>query len=200
MASAPRPEWAGAAPPCVLRATIQASPVDAGGEAHPPGEIRERSMSEMTSATTRMGEMWTCRECGRAFANRNQPHACGRYDLEAHFTDKPPEIRALFDALLARVVACGPVRVLPEKTRIAFQVRMSFAAAIPRRGWLDGHLVLARRVERPLFRRIDSLSPRNHVHLFRLRSAADLTPEFDALLREAYAVGEQKHLAPPRTL
>jgi hypothetical protein len=137
-------------------------------------------------------ELWTCTECGRAFANRNQPHACGRHDLEAHVA---PEIRALFDALLARVQACGPVRVLPEKTRIAFQVRMSFAVAIPRRGWLDGHLVLARRVESPVFRRIDSLSPRNHVHHFRLRSPADLTDELDALLREACAVGEQKHLA-----
>ena len=139
-------------------------------------------------------ELWTCAECGRRFANRNQPHACGRHDLEAHFRGKPPEIRALYDALLARVQACGPVLVLPEKTRIAFQVRMSFAVAMPRRAWVDGHLVLARRVESPIFRRIDTLSPRNHVHVFRLRSPADLTPELDALLREAYAVGEQKHL------
>jgi hypothetical protein len=52
-----------------------------------------------------------------------------------------------------------------------------------------------RRVESPVFRRIESLSPRNHVHHFRLRSPADRTDEFDALLREACAVGEQKHLA-----
>lgn len=140
-------------------------------------------------------ELWTCPACGRGFANRNQSHACGWHELEAHFAGKPPEIRALYEALLERVRACGPVTVLPEKTRIAFQVRMSFAVAMPRRGWLDGHLVLARRVESPVFRRIDSLSPRNHVHAFRLHSPADLTPEFDALLREAYAVGEQKHLA-----
>lgn len=140
-------------------------------------------------------ELWICPECGRGFANRSQPHACGRHELEPHFAGKPPEIRALYDALLQRVRACGPVTVLPEKTRIAFQVRMSFAVAMPRRAWLDGHLVLARRVEDPLFRRIESLSPRNHVHHFRLRSPDDLTPRFDALLREAYAVGEQKHLA-----
>ena len=139
-------------------------------------------------------ELWTCPACGRGFANRNQSHACGRHALEAHFAGKPPEIRALYDALLERVRACGPVTVLPEKTRIAFQVRMSFAVAMPRRGWVDGHLVLARRVESPLFRRVETFSPRNHVHVFRLRSPADLTPELDALLREAYAVGEQKHL------
>lgn len=139
-------------------------------------------------------ELWICPECGRGFASRNQSHACGRHSLEPHFAGKPPEIRALYDALLQRVRACGPVTVLPEKTRIAFQVRMSFAVAMPRRAWLDGHLVLARRVEDPLFRRIESLSPRNHVHHFRLRSPDDLTPRFDALLREAYAVGEQKHL------
>lgn len=149
----------------------------------------------MTSTARTTRELWTCPECGRAFANRNQAHACGRHDLDAHFAGKPPEIRALFDALLARVQACGPVRVLPEKTRIAFQVRMSFAAAMPKRAWVEGHLVLARRVESPAVRRIDSLSPRNHVHHFRLRSPADLTDEFGALLREAYAVGEQKHLA-----
>jgi Domain of unknown function (DUF5655) len=139
-------------------------------------------------------ELWTCPHCGRRFANRNQQHACGWHDLEAHFAGKPPEIRALYEALVERIRACGPVDVLPEKTRIAFQVRMSFAVAVPRRGWVDGHLVLARRVESPVFRRIDSLSPRNHVHHFRLRSAADLTPELDALLREAYTVGEQRHL------
>jgi len=44
------------------------------------------------------------------------------------------------------VAACGPVTVLPEKTRIAFQVRMSFAQVSPHRHWLDGHVVLARRL------------------------------------------------------
>lgn len=151
-------------------------------------------MASSPGANRSARELWACPACGRGFANRNQSHACGRHALEAHFAGRPPEVRALYDALLRRIQDIGPVTVLPEKTRIAFQVRMSFAVAIPRRAWLDGHLVLARRVEGPLFRRIDTISPRNHVHRFRLRIASDLTPEFDALLREAYAVGEQEHL------
>jgi hypothetical protein len=88
--------------------------------------------------------LWHCPECGRVFANRNQSHACGRHTLAHHFRGKPAEIRALFDRVVAVVRAIGPVRILPEKTRIAFQVPMSFAQITPRRHWLDGHVVLAR--------------------------------------------------------
>jgi len=115
--------------------------------------------------------------------------------LDAHLRDKAPAIRALYDAVVAAVEACGPVTVLPEKTRIAFQVRMSFAQVTPRARWLDGHVVLARRVEDPRFRRIDTISPRNHVHHFRLTSLSDVDDALRDFLREAYALGEQRHLA-----
>src|SRR5688572_32144715 len=138
--------------------------------------------------------LWRCARCGRAFANRNQSHACGRHTLGEHFRAKSPEIRALFDAVVAALRAIGPVRVLPEKTRIAFQVRMSFAQVTPRQKWLDGHVVLARRLEHPRFRRIQTISPRNHVHSFRITSASEIDPDFKAWLAEAYEVGEQRHL------
>ncbi len=92
----------------------------------------------------------------------------------------------------------GPVIVLPEKTRIAFQVRMSFAQVTPRQRWIDGHVVLARRLPHPRFRKIETFSARNHVHYFRLVSPAEVDAEFRAWLREAYAVGAQEHLGPPR--
>ncbi len=139
--------------------------------------------------------LWKCRKCGRRFANRNQSHACGRFTLKAHFAGKPPAIRALYDLVVGAVEQCGPVVILPEKTRIAFQVRMSFAQVTPKRGWLDGHVVLARRLEAPRFRKIETISARNHVHHFRLFGARDVDREFHGWLKEAYAVGEQRHLA-----
>ena len=138
--------------------------------------------------------LWQCKKCGRYFANRNQSHACGQYSLKHHFHGKRPEIRALFDQVLAAIRALGPVRVLPEKTRIAFQVRMSFAQVTPRMNWLDGHVVLARRLEHPRFRQVQTISPRNHVHTFRLTSPSDVDAQFRAWLAEAYAVGQQHHL------
>jgi hypothetical protein len=139
-------------------------------------------------------ELWQCPACERRFANRNQSHACGRHDLEHHFAGKPPEVRALFDAVVAELRALGPVTMLPEKTRIAFQVRMSFAQLTPRRGWIDGHVVLARRLENPRFRSVQTFSPRNHLHTFRLTTLDDVDDELRGWLAEAYRVGEQRHL------
>jgi len=138
--------------------------------------------------------LWQCPKCRRRFANLHQSHACARHTLHAHFRGKDPGIRRLYDEVLAAIRVLGPVTVIPEKTRIAFQVRMSFAVVVPRQRWLDGHLVLARRVEDPRFRRVETYSPRNHVHVFRLSRAAEIDSQFRTWLAEAYAVGRQEHL------
>jgi hypothetical protein len=140
------------------------------------------------------GPLWTCPRCGRGFANRNQTHSCGLGSLDAHLTGRDPDVVAIFRRLVELAERCGPVTVLPEKTRIAFHVRMSFAAITLRRHWVDGHVVLARRLEHPRFRRIESFSPRNHVHHFRLVRPDEVDDEVAAWLAEAYRVGQQHHL------
>ena len=139
--------------------------------------------------------MWRCPDCKRQFANRNQTHACGRSTLGSHFQGKPANVRAIFDKLRRFAESNGRVTVLPEKTRIAFQVRMSFAAFVIRRNWVDGHVVLARRFEQPRFRRIETFSPGNHLHAFRFESSDAVDSEVAAWLAEAYRVGEQRHLS-----
>lgn len=139
--------------------------------------------------------LWRCPRCGRRFANSNQSHACGRFTLKSHLAGRSPEMIALYRRFEAMVRACGPVTVVPEKTRVAFQVRMSFAAVTLRQRWLGGHVVLARRLEDPRFRAIQTISPGNHVHQFRIQSAAELDAQVAGWLREAYAVGQQLHLS-----
>jgi hypothetical protein len=142
--------------------------------------------------------LWRCPQCDREFANRNQTHTCGLHDLEHHFANCDPIVRELYERVLIVVQSLGSVVVLPEKTRIAFQVRMSFAQVTPRRRWLDGHVVLARRLEHPRFRRIETFSPRNHLHAFRLEQPSHIDDTFAGWMREAYAVGEQRHLRSDR--
>lgn len=137
--------------------------------------------------------LWHCPRCGRPFANRNQPHACHRGTLAALFRGKSAA-RRLYDAFLSAVRANGPVTAIPVKTRIGLQTRMIFAAIMPRQTYLRGHLILARRAPDPRFLKIETFSPRNHLHLFELRDAAQLDARFRALIAEAYAVGNQEHL------
>jgi hypothetical protein len=139
--------------------------------------------------------MWKCPKCRRLFANRNQSHFCSSYTLREHLAEKSPSAVALFREFAKLVKRCGPVRVVPEKTRIAFQERMSFAAVSLRRDRIVGHVVLARRLENPRFTKIETISPRNHVHCFCFRSREELDREVLGWLREAHRVGRQLHLS-----
>ena len=142
--------------------------------------------------------LWRCPKYRRLFANRNQSHTCRPlHDLAHHFAGREPIVRELYDLVAATVRSIGPVTILPEKTRIAFQVRMSFAQVTPRKRWLDGHVVLARRLEHSRFRKIETFSPRNHVHAFRLVHPDDVDATFTEWMREAYAVGAQEPLGRP---
>lgn len=142
-----------------------------------------------------LAPLWQCPQCGRFFANRNQSHSCSRHTMDEHLAGKSPHAIALFQCFSDLVKSCGDLRVLPEKTRIAFQVRMSFAAVSLRRDRLVGHVVLARRLESPRFIKIETISPRNHVHSFSFSSREEMDSEVLAWLREAYLVGQQRHLA-----
>ena len=103
-------------------------------------------------------------------------------------------LKLLFQGVLTLIRECGPVTVLSEKTRIAFHKRMSFMVVSVQQSALRGHFVFARRIEHPRFLRIETFSPRNHVHQFRLTSAEQLDAEFKAWIAEAYSVGEQRHI------
>lgn len=137
--------------------------------------------------------LWRCPECGRTFASRNQTHTCAPLsNLDRHFAGKAPTVRATFDRILQLVTTLGPVEVLPEKTRIALHARMSFAAFVPRVNWLDGHLVLARELPSPRFRRVETFSAHNVLHAFRLNGPDEVDEEFAGWLAEAYEVGRQR--------
>ncbi len=138
--------------------------------------------------------MWTCPRCGRQFANRNQSHSCGSYTVKKYLKGKSPAAQAIYARFVELVNKCGPVILAPTKTRIGFQVKVIFASVSLMEDALEGHVVLARRLENPRFVRIESISPRNHVHHFRIQSAEELDDEVFSWLQEAYKVGEQKHL------
>lgn len=107
--------------------------------------------------------------------------------LASHFAGRDPSMESLFRALLALARSCGPVTVVPEKSRIAFRARTSFMAVAPRQVHMIGHFVFARRVPNPRFQKIETISPRQFVHHFCLEREDELDSEFEGWIREAYA-------------
>jgi hypothetical protein len=160
-----------------------------------PSRTMPQTESHVSNSSTGQRPLWHCPGCGRSFANRNQTHTCAQHDLESHFAGKSRTVRGLFNKLVSILENAGPVTVLPEKTRIAFHVRMSFCAVSVRKNSLVGHFVFGRRVDHPRFLRVETYSPRNHLHAFRIATYSDFDTEFEEWAREAYAVGEQRHLA-----
>jgi hypothetical protein len=71
----------------------------------------------------------------------DRPTPAARWTGDGLFAGCNAQVRVTFDRILAVLQALGPVEVLPEITRIALHVQMSFAALTPRRHWLDGQVV-----------------------------------------------------------
>ncbi len=100
----------------------------------------------------------------------------------------------LYRRFMAAIRECGVVTLVPTKTRIGVKTRMTFAAVVLRKQWLDAHIILSQRAEGALFRRVESLTTTSHVHHFRITSPDQINDELRTWLREAYKVGRQEHL------
>lgn len=141
-------------------------------------------------------DLWTCPRCGARFVTRNMSHGCGDYTVDGFFEGKPAKARELYEALVRTLGEIGPFEQVPTKTRIAFMVRVRFAAVNRvRKDGLACHMWLKRRVESPRFPKVELLGRSDWVHYFVLRSEEELDEELRGWMREAYDVGLQTHLA-----
>jgi len=107
-------------------------------------------------------------------------------------------VREIFDRYLEVIEECGPVTVIPQKTRIAIQAKVRFAGCVVRKKWLLANLWLTLRAEHPRLRRVEKYGPGSFGHQFRLDSPADIDGQFRKLVRESYSVGLREHLQTKR--
>ncbi len=121
--------------------------------------------------------LWTCPRYGHRFVTPNRWHSCTHYTLDHHFEGKDPNIRKLFNHWLAFVRRNGPVTVISQKTRISFQVRVRFAGAVIQKSAVQCGLWLKRKVESPVFDRVEKVTARDYVYYFRLTDPAQLDEE-----------------------
>ncbi|HUK88088.1 MAG TPA: DUF5655 domain-containing protein [Terriglobales bacterium] len=136
--------------------------------------------------------LWRCPRCGARFVTRNIWHSCGKHSLKRLFARSQPHLLPLFRKFARLVRACGPVRMIPQKTRVVFMVRVRFAGCYPRKTHLLCGLALPKRTPHARFLRIESYGKHFHGHYLRLASEKDLDAQVQRWLRASYKVGAQE--------
>lgn len=142
----------------------------------------------------RLPPLWRCPRCGAKLVTRNMSHSCGKYTLGDLFARSEPNVIRTFRALAAMVRECGPVVIIPQKTRVVFQVRVRFLGCVPRRSYLLCTFEFTHRKPHPRFRKVATYARLWHGHELRVDCPEELDGEVRSWIRESYAVGEQRHL------
>ena len=173
----------------------QADSVDSQTDQLPPADsllkVKLKPIKRKTVEPAKLRPLWRCPECGERFVTKNLWHSCGKQTLKDLFARSKPHVLPLFRKFAKMVRACGPVRMIPQKTRVVFQVRVRFAGAYPRKSYLLCGFALPYRSADPRFVKIENYAPHFQGHLLRVASEADLDGQVQRWLHEAYKVGAQ---------
>lgn len=146
------------------------------------------------ASSRRSKPLWRCPRCGKYYVTKNMWHACSRHTLDEHFEQRDPKLRFLFNSIVGLLKRNGPLKINPDKTGIAFQVRMRFCGVYVRKNSLDLGFLLPRRLDHWRVRKIVPYSPRCYGHHVAIAAPADLDDELAGWLKESYRVGAQADL------
>ncbi len=143
-----------------------------------------------------MRTLWECPRCGRRFANVRQWHSCGNPDLAALLAEASDHAVAIYDEIAAVLLAGGGARVHPQKTRIAFISRMTFASVRLARRWADLDLIVEGPIDDARIRRIELYGPTSFGHQVRITETGEVDDDLRGWLRRARRRGDQETLDP----
>ena len=142
--------------------------------------------------------MWTCPDCGRSFANTNQAHACQTTTVDDYLADRTDLAISIYHAVTSALQRAGEFRVHPQKTRIAFISRMTFAGLTLARRWADLGFILPEPLDSGRIRKLELYGPTSWGHSMRLESPDAVDAVVEGWLAEALRRGDQETLDPTR--
>jgi hypothetical protein len=130
---------------------------------------------------------WTCPECQRLFARRNQSHQCTpATTVDDYYASRPDWERPIFETILEHLDMVGDVRVEAVEVGIFFKRRRTFAELRPKRDRLALSVLLSRRLRHPRVAKRYEGSGVRAAYFFDLRTAEDVDDEIRDWLTEAY--------------
>jgi len=139
--------------------------------------------------------MWTCPNCRQKFYNKNQAHSCGHYTVDDFLRGKTQQAIDLFHLFLSEYKKIGDFELHPVKTRVALLTKMRFCS-INKAGkdFISIHLVLTQVHNSSCFYKIDNINNRFFIHHAKIKSKTDINDELKKFMREAYDIGQRKHV------
>ena len=129
---------------------------------------------------------WACPNCRRVFSKARQWHSCEVKRLDEHFRGRDPELREIFDELVARLRKLGPVKVDPVKTSINLTARYHLGAVTVRGTFLRLGFLSDRRIQDDRIVHFERLGPAKFGHSVVIESIEDLDDVVMGWLASAY--------------
>lgn len=133
--------------------------------------------------------MWTCPKCGRPFGKR-RAHVCvPGLTVDAYFAGKPPELRAIYDAVAKHVRKLDGAAIEAVNIGIIMKRDRTFAELRPRvrPPGFALCLVMRRPLNDPRVTRTIVVSGDQLCHYVLLQRARDVDARVRAWLTEAFA-------------
>lgn len=137
-------------------------------------------------------DLWSCPKCGERFVTAHMWHSCGRFPLDDLFANCLPNVRPTYEALAKLALEVAPFHVIPQKTRVSFQLRARCAGGSPAKGHFRFHFLSRRVISHPRIVRVDSYAKDQHDHSVKLIDPSDVDHQIREWLEISLEYGEQR--------
>ena len=131
--------------------------------------------------------MWACEKCGRSFGKRRAHFCRPPLTVEGYFAGRPPELRAIFDAVTKHVHKLKGAHIEPVDVGILFKRDRTFAELRPRRAGFALSLVMRRPLNDARVTRTITMSGDQLCHVLVLSGPKDVDAQVRDWLTEAFA-------------
>jgi hypothetical protein len=129
--------------------------------------------------------LFTCPKCDRPLTKKNSWHYCKKTTIDSLFEGKSPELKLLFDKLLAEVGSWEGVNASASKTCIVFITTKTFLVVKVMKRELDLKFVLPEEMDAFPVYKIAKYGNKTE-HYVRLAEADDLDSDVFNMLHQSY--------------
>ena len=107
-------------------------------------------------------------------------------ELDQHFTNREPVVRAIYDRLMIELAQLGEVEARPKKSSIHLTHRTDFAGVHPRKAYLNLEFKTEQPIDHPRVQKSEQVSRNRYHNTVRLDSPDGVDAELLGWLQDSY--------------